>query len=158
MNADPLDTDNPGVHVPPPVYFALALATGLAIGREAPSQSRAAKRARAAGRSCMVLSAVLVAAAGYELQREHTTYKPWEPATALATGGVYGFTRNPLYLSLAFLSLGIALWQRSLPALALVPAALARLESDVVEKEERYLERRFGAAYHAYRNRVPRWF
>jgi protein-S-isoprenylcysteine O-methyltransferase Ste14 len=35
---------------------------------------------------------------------------------------------------------------------------LALLDRGVVDREERYLERRFGDAYRTYREEVPRWF
>ncbi len=54
--------------------------------------------------------------------------------------------------------IGIALRTRSIPALVMLPVALALLDSGVVAREERYLERRFGDTYRAYRDRVPRWF
>jgi protein-S-isoprenylcysteine O-methyltransferase Ste14 len=41
--------------------------------------------------------------------------------------------------------------------LILLPAALAVLAKGVIEREERYLDRRFGAVYREYLERVPRW-
>ena len=52
--------------------------------------------------------------------------------------------------------IGIALCTYSLPALALLPLALIVVERGVVEREERYLERRFADAYRTYRDAVPR--
>lgn len=157
IETDPA-TDVPGIRIAPPLYFLAALGAGLLLGRGTPSKTLKATCAVVSGGFCLAASAAIVIAADYELKRVNTTLNPYKPATALATGGIYGYTRNPMYLSLTLASIGIAMWQRSIPALTFVPIALARLETDVVDKEERYLERRFGAPYRAYRNLVPRWF
>ena len=162
MSVDPIDVDPandlPGIRVAPPLYFLAALGAGLLLGRGTPSKTLKATCAVVSGGFCLAASAAVVIAADYELKRVNTTFSPDKPSAALATGGIYGYTRNPMYLSLTLASIGIAMWQRSIPALTFVPIALARLETDVVDKEERYLERRFGATYRAYRNLVPRWF
>jgi protein-S-isoprenylcysteine O-methyltransferase Ste14 len=162
MSVDPIDVDPandlPGIRVAPPLYFLAALGAGLLLGRGTPSKTLKATCAVVSGGFCLAASAAVVIAADYELKRVKTTFNPDKPSAALATRGIYGYTRNPMYLSLTLASIGIAMWQRSIPALTFVPIALARLETDVVDKEERYLERRFGATYRAYRNLVPRWF
>jgi protein-S-isoprenylcysteine O-methyltransferase Ste14 len=150
--------DVPGIRVAPPLYFLAAVGAGLLLGRGTPSKTLKATCAVVSGGCCLAASAAMVIAAGYELRRVKTSFNPYKPSSALATRGIFGYTRNPMYLSLTLASIGIAMWQRSIPALTFVPIALARLETDVVDKEERYLERRFGATYRAYRNTVPRWF
>jgi protein-S-isoprenylcysteine O-methyltransferase Ste14 len=150
--------DPPAVRIAPPLYFLAAVGLGLVLGRGTPSKTLKTMCAQVSGGCCLAASAAIVLAAGYEMRRVNTGAKPPRPGSNLATGGIYGYTRNPMYVSLAVASIGIAMWQRSIPALTFVPIALARLETDVVDNEERYLEQRFGATYHAYRNRVPRWF
>ena len=54
--------------------------------------------------------------------------------------------------------IGAALAARSVPALTFLPIALVVLERGVVEREERYLEHRFGDSYRSYKATVPRWF
>jgi protein-S-isoprenylcysteine O-methyltransferase Ste14 len=82
---------------------------------------------------------------------------PVRPATALITEGPFRFTRNPLYLSLALLYLGIGLWLGALWPIVLLPALMLLVQQLVVLREEAYLESRFGDAYRTYRNRVRRW-
>lgn len=52
---------------------------------------------------------------------------------------------------------GLAIFRNRLWPLILLPAALALVTNAVIEREERYLDRRFGAAYREYMKRVPRW-
>ena len=75
----------------------------------------------------------------------------------VVTDGPFRFTRNPLYLGLALLESGAAFWIRSLWALLLMIPALWIIQKGVIEREERYLERKFGQEYRSYRAAVRRW-
>jgi protein-S-isoprenylcysteine O-methyltransferase Ste14 len=89
--------------------------------------------------------------------RAGTSFDPTASADALATGGIYHFTRNPMYLGavVAFVGLGLAIGWIWLIILS-VPMALALVKL-AVEREEAYLERRFGQDFLAYKARVRRW-
>lgn len=72
--------------------------------------------------------------------------------------GPYRFTRNPMYLGFTCIYLGIALCANSLwPLLALALVVLPLMHWFVIRREERYLERTFGAPYREYRQTVRRW-
>ena len=86
-----------------------------------------------------------------------TTMNPTGKASRLATTGIYGFTRNPMYLgaTIAFIGLSFVLgWLWLLILALLMPLALRKL---AIEPEEAYLERRFGKDFQTYRDRVRRW-
>jgi protein-S-isoprenylcysteine O-methyltransferase Ste14 len=91
------------------------------------------------------------------LWSEGTTFDPTGRATALATEGVYRWSRNPMYLAALVCIFGLALAFRSTWLLVAVPATALALMKLAIEPEEAYLERRFGAAYRTYRARVRRW-
>jgi protein-S-isoprenylcysteine O-methyltransferase Ste14 len=147
-----------GVIAPPPLIFAGGFLCGLVIDRAVP-QSRpwpAALR--------RVLAPILLAggvlcmlAAVRTMWSARTTINPAAPVASLVTTGPFRFTRNPIYLgdTLFYTGLSLALGRRG--PLVLLPAALALVERGVIRREERYLERRFGAPYRAYRARVRRW-
>jgi protein-S-isoprenylcysteine O-methyltransferase Ste14 len=90
-------------------------------------------------------------------RRAGTSPNPWRPTTAMVTGGPYRLSRNPMYLGFTLLYLGAACWANSLWLLLFLPVILALMQQLVILREERYLERRFGAEYVGYRNRVRRW-
>ena len=75
----------------------------------------------------------------------------------LVDSGPFAYTRNPLYLSMTLAYAGIATWRRAPVALALLPALLVVVQRGVIEREERYLEKKFGERYLAYKSRVRRW-
>jgi protein-S-isoprenylcysteine O-methyltransferase Ste14 len=152
------ESQHPAVQAPPPLIFGGCLAVGLFLGRGAESDARGATFARAMGIVSLAAGVALGAATVRQLKSIGSNVSPYAPATALATNGVFAMTRNPGYVAATLLYLGIALRARSLPALVMLPVALALLERLVIDPEERYLKRRFGAEYRAYRKATPRWF
>lgn len=82
---------------------------------------------------------------------------PFSKTTALVVTGPYRFTRNPMYLGMLLVLLGIALWLGTLVPLLVVPLLALALQKGFVEKEERLLEEQFGDEYRAFRARVRRW-
>jgi protein-S-isoprenylcysteine O-methyltransferase Ste14 len=92
-------------------------------------------------------------------RRARTTINPLSPhkASALVTGGIYRWTRNPMYLGMAALLLAWGLWLANAGALAVIAAFVAYLNRFQIAPEERALEARFGAEFAAYRARVRRW-
>ena len=86
-----------------------------------------------------------------------TNIPPNLPTTALVVDGIYRRTRNPLYLGMTLVYLGLSVAARSFWAIGLVVPLLWIINTGVIVREERYLERKFGDAYRAYRARVRRW-
>ena len=71
--------------------------------------------------------------------------------------GPYCFTRNPLYLGLSLIYLGLGFAVDSLWIVALLIAVLVIVRFGVIAREERYLESKFGDAYRRYKGTVRRW-
>lgn len=84
------------------------------------------------------------------------TPNPWAPPRKLMTRGPFAWTRNPIILSHALASLGVALLIGSGTAILLV-LLLGIPVQCVVRHEEATLEARYGDAYRAYKASVPRW-
>lgn len=78
-------------------------------------------------------------------------------AVALNTAGPYAHVRNPLYVGNFLICLGLALLAGHLWAGALGLGFFVGEYAFIVPAEEGFLRERFGAAYDAYRARVPRW-
>ena len=71
--------------------------------------------------------------------------------------GPFRFSRNPMYLALTGLYLGIAVSVNALWVIVLLPVALVSITIGVIAREESYLERKFGTEYTSYRSTVRRW-
>ena len=145
--------DNPRVLVPPPLIFASLLALGLLI--KADLTTSISIRIAAAASIAAGLALIVAALGGF--RRAQTRPEPWQPSTALVAKGVYGFTRNPMYLGMALVCFGAALLFTSAAAAILTIVASVVIDRTVIAREEAYLLRRFGSDYEAYRGRVRKW-
>ncbi len=81
--------------------------------------------------------------------------KPW--ANSLVEGGIFGHSRNPLYVANMLILLGIAIVHNGWLMYLVVLPLFASMYVAIVEAEEQYLNARFGSAYELYRQRVPGW-
>lgn len=85
-----------------------------------------------------------------------TTILPHETPSRLMTTGVYGWSRNPIYLADAILLTGI-IFLCDIASLVLVPAFAAVLYLRFIRGEEARCAAAFGAEWQAYAARVSRW-
>ncbi|HEY4775478.1 MAG TPA: isoprenylcysteine carboxylmethyltransferase family protein [Xanthobacteraceae bacterium] len=154
-------SDHPHVIAPPPLIAAAAVAIGLVLDWLLPLD---VLRALFSGVLRIVIGLVLVGAGGaLALIAERafhaggTNVMPWKPSIVLVTTGVFSRLRNPMYVGLGLIVVGIAVALASdWTLIALGPAAIV-LHRGVVLREERYLEGKFGDAYRRYKTRVPRY-
>src|SRR4051794_20601467 len=147
--------DIAGVIAPPPLIFAGPLLGGWLLGR-AVARPDVPRPARLAGGVLAVAGLALGGWGFVSMRRAGTQVRPTEPSTRLVTHGPFQFSRNPLYLSMTLLYVGLALAANATLALPLLPIVVAVVQRGVIQREERYLGRTFGAEYGAYRQRVRR--
>ncbi|MGB5625393.1 MAG: isoprenylcysteine carboxylmethyltransferase family protein [Woeseiaceae bacterium] len=101
-----------------------------------------------------------IAVAGvFAFRRHDTTVNPMKPETTatIVTAGIYCVTRNPMYLGIAFVLLGWAIYLANLAALLLVPAFVAYMTRFQIKPEERALLEKFGSNFADYMAAVRRW-
>jgi protein-S-isoprenylcysteine O-methyltransferase Ste14 len=103
-------------------------------------------------------SIVVALLAAREIIRAKTALDVRKETTALVATGVFEFSRNPVYLSMVLLVIGVGLTLNSPWSLLLAIPTGSALCLTAIKPEERYLEAKFGEAYRAYRQAVPRWF
>ncbi len=109
--------------------------------------------------------AVAVAAPGLALmggaiglfRRTGQDPKPWATTPEIIRTGVYRFTRNPMYVSMALLQIAVGVGLANGWVIALAPFVLAAVYALAVRPEEAYLERKFGDEYTTYKSSVRRW-
>jgi protein-S-isoprenylcysteine O-methyltransferase Ste14 len=151
------NTDNPGVIAPPPLIYSGALAAGLLANRRYHMPFLPRRVARTLGWPLVVAGLAVGFLGDREMRRAETNVDPYKPATSVVTGGPFRFTRNPLYLSMILIYGGISALANALPAALLLPIVLRLMRRGVIEREERYLERKFGDEYVQYKLGTPRW-
>lgn len=154
MNVTPLE-----LKIPPVLVVAIAALLMWAVAWALPALDQALPG--------LVLVAVITAAAGVlvslagvvEFRRSRTTVNPLKPQTAssLVAGGIYGLTRNPMYLGFALALLGWSIFLANPASLAVLFPFVAYMNRFQIVPEEKALETLFGEAFIAYRSKVRRW-
>jgi protein-S-isoprenylcysteine O-methyltransferase Ste14 len=152
----PETTANLGIFRPPLIYGA-AIAIGLACQWMWPRPVRSGGGLGSLGGGLIVAALVLLAAAAQRFWAAGTPVPARKPTTAIVRTGPYRFSRNPIYLAFSLLQLGIAVWLNSWWLVATLAAAVALVHYIVIQREEQYLEARFGAEYRDYKVAVRRW-
>ncbi|MFQ5468202.1 MAG: methyltransferase family protein [Kiloniellaceae bacterium] len=86
-----------------------------------------------------------------------TNVETGKPATTVVEAGPYRYSRNPIYVGLSAIMVGIGVALDNVWIVGLLVPVLAIMRVGVIGREERYLEGKFGDAYRGYRARVRRW-
>src|SRR5688572_8066547 len=151
------NADNPGVIAPPPLIYAGALAAGLLANRRYHIPFLPRRVARTLGWPLVACGLAVGFLGEREMRRAETNVDPYKPATTVVTRGPFRYTRNPLYLSMTLIYGGISALANALSAALLLLVVLRLMRRGVIEREERYLEQKFGDEYIEYKEKVPRW-
>jgi len=149
--------DSPGVIAPPPVIYLAGLALAIAIDWVWPIALLPTTVQVAIGIPLIVLGLCVVALAFMRFRRAGTHIEPYKPTTAIVTGGPYGVSRNPIYVAMVAISVGIGVLADNLWVLPMLVPTLVVMRFGVIAREERYLEAKFGADYRRYKAAVRRW-
>jgi len=150
--------DRANVIAPAPVFFGAALAIGSLMEALVPSGSLVAFEFGDTIGIVLILAAVgIVLSAIYELLQAKTAFDARKSTTAIVSSGAFQISRNPTYLSLAMLSIGIVLVVPSVWLLATSNVAIGVTHWGVILREEVYLEAKFGEPYREYAANVRRW-
>ena len=154
-----VEPDSAGVRLPPPFIYLGALLLGLAADRFVTLSSFGIDGwlRVVTGALLFVAGAVVMLAAAGLFRRLGTNVRPSKPTTLIATTGPYRWTRNPMYLGMALIYAGLAIGFDGPIAFALLPLVLIGIQMQVITREERYLEAKFGDDYRRYKAEVRRW-
>jgi protein-S-isoprenylcysteine O-methyltransferase Ste14 len=108
----------------------------------------------------VALAGIIIAVLGVASFRQaKTTINPMKPESSsfLVVSGVYGFTRNPMYLGVLLILAGWAVFLSNLLAFLLLPAYVIYMNRFQIEPEERALGSKFPEKFAVYERRVRRW-
>ena len=150
-------SDHAGVWFPPPFWYAFAVLFGVLLSRRWPLPIVGGRLTTVAGAVCVLGWMALAFDSIGRFRRSKTSIVPIRPTEALVLSGPYRYTRNPMYVSLAFLTIGCGLLLATWWPIVLLVPTLVIVQLIVILPEERYLRRRFGTSYEAYTRRVRRW-
>lgn len=157
------EPDAMGLGVPPqPVAYLGPLILGLLLNRKIPIPFLPRGLTRIVGLP-LFGSGVLLGGWTYRTMRRADTpitgepFVTDKPTTTLITDGPFRYSRNPGYLGAAMVYAGVASLANALWVFLLLPVVLLTIQRTAIEREERYLEGKFGEEYLDYKARVRRW-
>lgn len=153
--------DAASVRIPPPLVPVVTILAGIGLewllptswGVALPTPARYFVGGAVAIGAILVLGLRSVRLFGESGQ----SVNPYKPTPALEERGPFRFTRNPMYLQMVLVCIGVAIALANVWVALLTPACAWALQRLAIEPEEAYLEAKFGDAYLDYKSRVRRW-
>ena len=145
--------------IPPPA-IALAVAVSMWVARRyAPSLELAIPWRQAFAVTLAVIGIALALAGVFAFRRAKTTVNPLKPETSstVVSTGIYGFTRNPMYLGMLMVLVGWAFFLANAVSFSLLPLFALYMNRFQIGPEERVLSGHFGREYGNYMQSVRRW-
>ena len=139
----------------PPSWLALHIGAAWVISLISPAVF--AGFGRVAGQGLVVLGALVMGAAVVQMALARTTVIPRRNPSALVTGGLFGISRNPIYLADAVILTGAVLWLDAVLALPLVFSFVWLIETRFIRDEEARLTAAFGPEFDLWAARTRRW-
>jgi protein-S-isoprenylcysteine O-methyltransferase Ste14 len=149
--------DHSGVVVPPPLIYIGFFLVGMGLQRFVPIARMPVGIGHVLG-AVLAFSCLMLAT--WSIRRfwaSGTSIVPIRSTTALVIEGPYRLSRNPMYMGLLLLYMGVACWFGLLWPLLLAPVLVGVMGAAVIGREERYLTRKFGDEYRRYQAQVRRW-
>lgn len=140
----------------PPTWLALHLAGAWVLSFVSPAVFGGV--AVPVGQGLVLAGLALMVAAVVQMALARTTVIPRRNPSALVTGGVFGLSRNPIYLGDALILLGAILWLDAVLALPLLISFVWLIEARFIRDEESRLTVAFGPEFDLWATRTRRWF
>ena len=150
--------DNP-VYIPPPLIYVVVFLAAVFIQKKISIDDSIfhLQIAKIAGVLFLIVSLFFMVTSLRQFFISKNTLIPIKPASSLQTKGIYSITRNPMYVSLALVYLGISCFVGNWWNVILFPLLLLIVQEYIINREEKYLVRRFGQKYVVYKTKVRRW-
>ena len=151
--------DSPGVYIPPPLFYVLTFIIAISIQKKIPINNSLFQMEwlKISGIVLLVISLFFSVRSLRQFFQTRNTLILIKPATSLQTNGIHGITRNPMYVGLAIVYLGLSCILGNWWDFILFPILVLIVKEYIIKREERYLEREFGQKYTDYRSKVRRW-
>lgn len=141
-----------------PGLVAVAIPRFLGNWRPYPRLPISTSVARIAGNLALLSGLVLYVRTAVQFGSEgEGTPSPTDEPAELVTGGIYSYTRNPMYIGVLLIIVGQALRKRSLSMLWWAAGCWIGFHNRVIRFEEPHLTEKYGEDYEQYLEQVPRW-
>ncbi len=159
MNNQINKSKGPGVYIPPPLIYLLIFIASVFIQKRIPISEALFQTIiiKIAGVIFLVTALFFLLRSLRQFFLTKNTVILIKPATSLQTTGIYAITRNPMYIGLSFVYLGITCLIGNWWNIILFPILFLIIQEFIIKREEKYLELEFGQQYAEYKRNVRRW-
>ena len=141
----------------PPTYFNSAIMTIILLKIFLPGVKIIAFPWNLTGIIPLAAGIFLNLSADRAFKQRRTTVKPFEESSALIRNGVFRFSRNPMYLGMAGILLGLAILLQSVFPFVVVPVFMITVDIVFIRDEEMMLEAKFGEEWRRFRHSTRKW-
>jgi protein-S-isoprenylcysteine O-methyltransferase Ste14 len=137
--------DSPGVYIPPPLFYVLTFLAAVFIQKKIPIDASVfhLQLTKVVGIVLLVTALFFLITSLTNFFKSKNTLILIKPASSLQTNGIYNISRNPMYVGLAFIYLGLTCLIGNWWNIILFPILVLILQQFVIKKEEEYLTRAF---------------
>ena len=143
--------------IPPPVFFLAAIVLMILLHQFIPMGRWLDYPWRYIGIIIIVLGFSLSLGSGIFFRKLGTNPRPGSKANLIVTKGPFKYTRNPMYLGLITMLIGISVLLGTFSPLIIIPILFIILHIQFVLREEKWMEEWFGKSYLEYKSKTPRW-
>jgi protein-S-isoprenylcysteine O-methyltransferase Ste14 len=159
MNNQISKSKGPGVFIPPPLFYVLIFIAAVFIQKIIPIADKLFRllAIKVVGVILLIVALFFLVKSLRQFFLTKNTLVLIKPASSLQTTGIYGMTRNPMYVGLTIVYLGIACFIGNLWNFILLPVLFIIVQEYIIKREEKYLELEFGQEYRDYKRTVRRW-
>ena len=151
------NNDHPGVKLPPPLVFIGLGVVGVGLQYVIPLSIGIDTPANYLGIGVIIVSIAGIGFLFKLFKRYETEIEPWKTTSNIITTGPYKYSRNPVYIFLCGVPIGLGIIFNTYWALFAFIPALIIVYYTAVKKEEKYLETKFGQDYLDYKTKIRRW-
>lgn len=141
----------------PPVWFLLSIASMFALHLFLPVKQLLFPPITYSGIGAIALGITTILFCAYLFKRNNTAIVPFRESSYLIRKGIFGFSRNPIYLGMIVVLIGLWIYLGSLTPIFVVPLFSWLIQEVFIKEEERMLEDKFGEDYLEYKATVRRW-
>lgn len=146
-----------GKKVLPPTYLLLSITLMVGLHFFVPGAKLIPFPWTLAGLLPVIIGVAIAVVASNMFSQVKTTIKPYEESGFLVTDGTFRFSRNPMYLGMVLVLIGVATFLGTLTPYLVIPVFFFLITTIFIRVEEKMLEEKFGQAYLDYQRHVRRW-
>jgi protein-S-isoprenylcysteine O-methyltransferase Ste14 len=159
MNNQFNNSKGPGVYIPPPLFYIIIFIAAVLIQNQIPIADVLFQSwiLKVVGIFFIIISLFFLARSLRQFIQSKNTVITIKPASSLQNTGIYRISRNPMYLGLAIVYLGISCFIGNWWNIILFPLLFLIIQEYIIKREEKYLELEFGQQYVEYKRTVRRW-